>query len=91
MKPACSMTSAGVLPSTRGIEPLAASETKIHTLKRRETTVKDQLEIAKVTLSKDDSGQLLRLSEKLGLAGQIAGEEVLEDTTVGSVGHGCDL
>lgn len=91
MKPVRGMTSAGVPVRNGGIGPLKALEANKHTLERREATVKDQLEIAKVTLSQDDGGQLLGLGEKLGLAGQIAGEKVLEDTTVGSVGHGCEL
>lgn len=57
------------------------------TLKRTEATVHDQLEITQLTLSQDDSGELLSLSGEFGLAGGIAGEEVLEDTTVGRVGH----
>lgn len=66
-----------------------AVEQGSHTFERRETTVEDQLEIAKVTLGEDESRELLRLGLELGLARQIASEEVLEDTAVGSVGH-CD-
>lgn len=61
------------------------------TLKRRETTVHDQLEIAQLALSKDDSREGLGLGGELLLAGSIAGEQVLEDTTVGSVGHGVKM
>jgi hypothetical protein len=60
------------------------------TFNGREATVEDQLKIAKVTLSEDEGGKLLGLGLELGLARQIAGEEVLEDTTVRSVGH-CDV
>lgn len=60
------------------------------TFNGREATVEDQLKIAEVTLSEDEGGELLGLGLELGLARQIAGEEVLEDTTVRSVGH-CDV
>lgn len=40
-----------------------------------------------MTLSQDDSGKLLGFSSEFGMAGGIAGEEVLEDTTVRRVGH----
>lgn len=58
------------------------------TLERRETTVHDQLEIAQLALGEHDGGESLGLGDKLLLAGSIAGEQVLQDTTVGSVGHG---
>jgi hypothetical protein len=61
-----------------------------HTFERREATVEDQLKIAKVSLAESKSGEFLRLSLELGLARQIASEEVLKDTTVRSVGH-CDV
>lgn len=48
-----------------------------HTFQRRETTIEDQLEIAKVTLRQGEGGKLLGLSQELGLARQIAGKEVL--------------
>lgn len=57
------------------------------TFQRRETTVEDELEIAQVALSQSEGGERLGLSEKLRLARSIAGEEVLEDTTVRRVGH----
>jgi hypothetical protein len=57
------------------------------TLKRRETTVHDQLQITQLALLEHDSGEGLGLSGELSLAGSIAGEKVLEDTTVGCVGH----
>jgi hypothetical protein len=56
-------------------------------LKRRETTVHNQLKIAQLTLVKNDSRQSLGLSRELVVARGIAGEEVLEDTTVRRVGH----
>lgn len=51
--------------------------TAAHTFKRRKATVEDELKIANVTLSKDKSGKLLGLGQKLGLARQIANEKVL--------------
>jgi hypothetical protein len=61
-----------------------------HTFERGEATVKDQLKIAKVSLAESKSRELLRLSLELGLARQVASEEVLKDTAVRSVGH-CDV
>lgn len=40
-----------------------------------------------MTLSQDKRGQGLGLCVQFGLAGQIAGEEVLEDAAMRSVGH----
>ena len=40
-----------------------------------------------MALGKNDSGQSLRLSCELRLTREVAGEEVLEDATMGSVGH----
>lgn len=57
------------------------------TLQRRETTVHDQLEITQLALREHNSGESLGLSDELVLARSIAGNQVLEDTTVGSVGH----
>lgn len=57
------------------------------TLQRRETSVHDQFEITQLALSEGHSGERLGLSGELGLAGSIAGEKVLEDTTVRGVGH----
>jgi hypothetical protein len=64
---------------------IAAKE--LLTLQRRETTVHDEFQITQLTLSEDNSGESLSLGAELLLAGSIAGEQVLEDTTVGSVGH----
>lgn len=64
---------------------IAAKE--LLTLKRGETTVHDEFQITQLTLSEDNSGESLSLGAELLLAGSIAGEQVLEDTTVGSVGH----
>jgi hypothetical protein len=58
-----------------------------HTFEGRETTVKDKLKIAKVSLAECEGRKLLSLSLELGLARQVTGEEVLEDTTMRSVGH----
>ena len=58
-----------------------------HTFEGRETTVKDKLKIAKVSLAECKGRKLLSLSLELGLARQVTGEEVLEDTTMRSVGH----
>lgn len=41
-----------------------------------------------MALGENESGQVLRLGEKLRLAGEIAGEEILEDAAVGRIGHG---
>ena len=57
------------------------------TLQRRETTVHDQLEIAQLALGEDDGGEGLGLNGELVVAGSIAGNQVLEDTTVRNVGH----
>lgn len=57
------------------------------TLQRRETAVHNQLQITQLTLSEYDSGESLGFSNELILAGSIAGDQVLEDTTMGSVGH----
>lgn len=60
------------------------------TFERGEATIEDQLKIAKVSLAESKSGELLSLSFELGLARQVASEEVLKDTAVRSVGH-CDV
>jgi hypothetical protein len=57
------------------------------TLQRRETTVHDQLEIAQLALGEDDGREGLGLDGELVVAGSIAGNQVLEDTTVRNVGH----
>lgn len=50
------------------------------TLQRREATVEDQLEIAKLPLGEDDGGEALGLVGELLAAGSIAGDKVLEET-----------
>lgn len=57
------------------------------TFKRREAAVQDQLEVAELALSQDDSSQGLGLGGELVVARSIAGEQVLEDATVGRVRH----
>lgn len=57
-------------------------------LERRETTAKEQLQVAKLTLSKNVSRQGLSLGEQFVVTRGIAGDEVLEDTSVGWVRHG---
>jgi hypothetical protein len=49
------------------------------TLKRREASVQDQLQIAQLPLSEDDGRQALSLCEKFLAAGGIARNQVLED------------
>lgn len=58
-----------------------------HTFNGGEATVEDQLEITEVTLGKDKGRKSLGLGTELSLARQVAGEEILEDPAVGSVGH----
>lgn len=76
-------------PSSVAIIPRKASSGKGigHTLQRTEATVHDQLQIAQLALGEHNGGQLLRLSGQLIVAGSIAGDEVLQDTTMGGVGH----
>lgn len=62
----------------------------MHTFEGREATIEDQLEIAEVTLSQGEGRESLSLGLELGLAGQVASEEILKDAAVGSVGH-CDV
>jgi hypothetical protein len=50
------------------------------TLQRREATVDDQLEIAKLALVQDNGRELLGLCEEFIAAWSIAGNEILEDT-----------
>ncbi len=57
------------------------------TFKRRETAIEDQLEIAELALAEEQRRQSLSLGGKLGMAGQIAGDQVLEDAAVGRVRH----
>jgi hypothetical protein len=61
----------GGKPNRHGLEEAA------HTFKRRETTVKDKLKIAKVSLAEGKSRKLLSLRLELGLARQVASEKVL--------------
>lgn len=71
----------------RGIATIAIAGRSQLTLQRREATVHDQFEITQLALGQNDSGEGLGFSAELLLAGSIAGEQVLEDTTVGRVGH----
>lgn len=74
--------------SQLGREEPASMESGIGlTLQRRETTVHDQLKITQLALREHNSGESLSLSDELLLARSIAGNQVLEDTTVRSVGH----
>lgn len=57
------------------------------TFKRREATVEDQLEITKLALGQDKSSERLGLSRELIVTRGIAGEQVLEDATVGRIRH----
>jgi len=57
------------------------------TLERREATVDDKLEIAKLALVEHDGGELLGLGGELIAARSIAGNKILKDTAVGRVGH----
>lgn len=57
------------------------------TFERRETTVQDQFEIAKLSLAQDDGGKSLGLGGELIVSGSIPGKEILEDTAVRWVGH----
>ena len=50
------------------------------TLERRETTVDDEFEIAKLALVEHDGGELLGLGEELIATRSVAGNEILEDT-----------
>jgi hypothetical protein len=54
--------------------------------------IEDQFEIAKVTLAQNKGRKVLGLGEELVATRAVAREEVLEDATVGRVGHdGCDV
>lgn len=57
------------------------------TLQRTEATVHNQFEIAELALGEDGGRERLGLSGQLVVDGSIAGEEVLEDTAVGRIGH----
>jgi hypothetical protein len=54
-------------------------------LERRETAVHDEFEVAELTFSEANVGNLLRLLQELGADGRIAGVQVLEDSSVGCV------
>ena len=54
------------------------------TLERRETSVKNELEITKLTLIEDNGGQSLGLINELLATRGIASDEVLQDTTFAS-------
>lgn len=51
------------------------------TLERREATVDDEFEIAKLALVEDNGGELLGLGEELVATRSIAGNKILKDTT----------
>ena len=68
----------------------ARSSVRKQTFKRREAAIENQLQVAKVTFRKDKRRKSLRLGGQLGLSGQVASKEVLEDTTVGRIGH-CEV
>lgn len=57
------------------------------TIERRETAVEDELQIAEVALGEGESGKGLGLGGELVLARGVAGEKVLEDTSVRGEGH----
>lgn len=66
----------------------------MRTFERREATIEHQLEIAEVALCEGESREGLGLGCQLRLAGEIAGEEVLEDSAVGCERHivgGCSF
>jgi len=54
---------------------------------RREASGDDELKIAQLTLGEDNGGESGRLLEELRADGEVAGDKVLKETTVGSVGH----
>jgi hypothetical protein len=51
------------------------------TLKRREASVQDELEVTKLTLIEDNGGQLLGLCNEFLATRSITSNEILEDTT----------
>lgn len=57
------------------------------TFKGREATVEDELKIAKLALGQHDGCQCLGLSGELGMARSVAGDQVLQDATMGRVRH----
>lgn len=76
------------MPIWRPSRALERNETISLTLERGETTVHNQLQIAQLALREYNGGEGFSLGNELFLAGSIAGQQVLEDTTVGRVGHG---
>lgn len=54
-------------------------------LERREPAVHDEFEVAELTFSEANVGNLLRLLQELGTDGRIAGVQVLENSSVGCV------
>ncbi len=56
-------------------------------LERGEAAVDDELEIAELTLGEHELGERVRLGAQLRRDGSIAHEQILEHTTVRSVGH----
>lgn len=61
------------------------------TLQRRETTVQDELEIAQLPLAEDDGGEPVGLLRELLAARSIAGNQVLEDTTLATKSAGLSI
>lgn len=57
------------------------------TFERRETTIHDEFEIAKLALREKKSRKGLGFGRELGMPRKVASNEVLEDTAVRSVGH----
>jgi hypothetical protein len=57
------------------------------TFKGRETAIEDQFEVAKLSLGEDNRWESLSLGRELSMARSISCDQVLEDTTVGSVRH----
>ena len=57
------------------------------TLKRRETTVDDELKVTELSLREDDLGERGRLLDELSGDGGIPGEQVLKDSSVRCVSH----
>lgn len=77
------------LPSTIGVSlclPIVVLLVQ-ETLERRETTVEDELEITQLTVGKDKRRERLNLSKQSLLLAGVTNVQVLEDATVGSVGH----
>ena len=57
------------------------------TLERTEASRHDQFQVAKLPLAQDDGRELFGLSAELIVASCIAGKQVLQDPTVGRIGH----